>query len=733
MKRTGLRMATLMVAAVAVLAPPPAAAAVPTYSVQVCGATGKYDAFAFDDFRRSTGFSVERTCYPYGRGLRGLVTISPRSRRRAGPREQAAVRLRAPFGTALSSITWVGRTSRAECSWAAEVFAAAPKKSRIYVARLPAFRSCGARAQASDAPYPKRVGLGYRSSLIQRVICRAVHGCPRTSSTFVQTRTATITLADILPPAVQILGGGLASGRWVHGVQSVNFSASDNVGVASERLFVDGVFRAARGRLCNPARVIQCPNGPGSLDLDTSRYGDGPHGLAVETRDAAGLSAQRGFLARFDNTPPGRVDTAVIGGQTWRRTNGFSVAWINPPERYAPITAASWRLCTAAGGLCRSGRQQGTGISSVPMVLPAPGDWTLQVWREDAAGNSNPGYGSVPVHLRYDPVPPAPAFEPQSFADPTRVSVVVADAHSGLAGGEIEMRRQGTATWQSLPTRREGSRLTTRIDDSKFAAGNYELRSRAVDAAGNEATTQRRSDGAPMILTLPLRYDAVMRSGFVRLRHVRKVVRRHGRRRVVRRRVRDLVPAIRSRVGRRLRIRGSIANPDGQPIGGAPIYVYSSTGLPSSTLAGFVVSDAGGRFSYIARASSNRQLSFVYPGATLIRPTQSLLRLEVPASSSISANRRRVRNGRSVVFRGRIRTTPVPAIGKLLEMQAFFRGRWRTFSTLRTDQSGRWRFRYRFGATRGTVRYRFRAIVPAEGGYPFDSGRSRVVKVTVRG
>jgi len=300
--------------------------------VQVCGATGKYDAFAFDDFRRSTGFSVERTCYPYGRGLRGLVTISPRSRRRAGPREQAAVRLRAPFGTALSSITWVGRTSRAECSWAAEVFAAAPKKSHIYVARLPAFRSCGARAQASDAPYPKRVGLGYRSSLIQRVICRAVHGCPRTSSTFVQTRTATITLADILPPAVQILGGGLASGRWVHGVQSVNFTASDNVGVASERLFVDGAFRTARGRLCNPARVIQCPNGPGSLGLDTSRYGDGLHGLAVETRDAAGLSAQRGFLARFDNTPPGRVDTAVIGGQTWRRTNGFSVAWIKFPQ-----------------------------------------------------------------------------------------------------------------------------------------------------------------------------------------------------------------------------------------------------------------------------------------------------------------------------------------------------------------------------------------------------------------
>jgi hypothetical protein len=254
-----------------------------------------------------------------------------------------------------------------------------------------------------------------------------------------------------------------------------------------------------------------------------------------------------------------------------------------------------------------------------------------------------------------------------------------------------------------------------------------------VDAAGNEATTQRRSDGSPMVLTLPLRFNAVMRTGFIRVRTVHKAVRRHGRRRTVRRRVRRLVPTIRARIGGRVRIRGAIRNPDGQPISSAPIYIYSASGASPPTLAGFVLSDAAGRFRYVARASSNRELSFVYPGTALIRPTQNALRLRVPASSSMSANRRHVRNGRGVVFRGQVRTRPVPALGKLVEIQAFFRGRWRTFSTLRTDRDGRWRFRYRFGATRGTVPYRFRARIPAEGGYPFDSGRSRVVKVTVRG
>ena len=92
-----------------------------------------------------------------------------------------------------------------------------------------------------------------------------------------------------------------------------------------------------------------------------------------------------------------------------------------------------------------------------------------------------------------------------------------------------------------------------------------------------------------------------------------------------------------------------------------------------------------------------------------------------------------MRNGRAVLFSGSVRSRPLPLSGKLIEMQAHFRGRWRTFSTLRTDRRGRWRFRYRFGATLGRVTYRFRARLPSEGGYPFVTGRSQVAKVLVLG
>ena len=103
------------------------------------------------------------------------------------------------------------------------------------------------------------------------------------------------------------------------------------------------------------------------------------------------------------------------------------------------------------------------------------------------------------------------------------------------------------------------------------------------------------------------------------------------------------------------------------------------------------------------------------------------LRLRAKPSVGLRANRRRVRNGRSVVFTGRVRSRPIPTGGKLVELQAFFRGRWRTFQTLHTKRRGTFRFRYWFGGTQGTVRYRFRAVAPREGGYPYTTGSSRRV------
>jgi hypothetical protein len=94
---------------------------------------------------------------------------------------------------------------------------------------------------------------------------------------------------------------------------------------------------------------------------------------------------------------------------------------------------------------------------------------------------------------------------------------------------------------------------------------------------------------------------------------------------------------------------------------------------------------------------------------------------------------RRVLNGQTVTFRGRLATLPVPAGGKLIELQAYVSGRWQTFTTTRSDQAGRFQAAYRFQRTRGTQRYRFRARIPSEAGYPFATGASGRVSVLVKG
>ena len=146
-----------------------------------------------------------------------------------------------------------------------------------------------------------------------------------------------------------------------------------------------------------------------------------------------------------------------------------------------------------------------------------------------------------------------------------------------------------------------------------------------------------------------------------------------------------------------------------------------------------VRSNGSGRFTFKARSGPTRLLRFRYAGTPTIRGRTTVVLLRVRAASSIRASRRRVVNGESVTFRGIVRSQPIPTTGKLLQLQVFSRGSWLTFATPRADARGRWHHPYRFTATRGLTRYRFRVRLPRESGYPYEAGVSKPVKVTVRG
>ena len=622
----------------------------------------------------------------------------------------------APAGTSVSALRWGGRYARNDCRWGTFV-QALPSKSVLFGLR-PNAGCASTGLNLIGQPVPFAVPAGTRS-LQQLIICGA--GSCGPGATF-HTQFAAVTVEDPTLPFAAATGA-LAAGRWVRGNQVISVRAHDNSGIARTWATL-GSKTATSAWPCSYARSRPCGDQTGPIRVETGAVASGSHQLRVGASDAAGNFAEAGYVARVDNEPPARVRPLLDGGQAWRRTNGFTVRWTTPPQAHAPIIRARYRLCGPAG--CVEGSAEGAGIEALPgLRLADVGEHTLQVWLEDEAGNhSHALSASDLVHLRLDQEAPQLSFDAQDPGDPLRVSVRADDRHSGVDTGEIEIRRRASGAWQSLATAREGQRLVSYVDDERLRAGAYELRARARDMAGNESSTDRRANGVRAAINLPARFATRLAVG------LQRTVGARGRRRRV-----ELSPQATARHRTALKLSGRLTNADGQPVGSAPIEVSSdypgdAVGLVPTGLAR---TGRDGRFTYVVRATRNKVLRFRYAGSRRIRAATGDFALRVPAATSIQVRPRTLRNGQRVRLSGVVGTRPLPPAGKLIEVQAYFRRRFRTFSTTRAAPDGSWSFDYRFGGTRGRVPYRLRVLLPAEGGYPFLTGRSRVARVVVVG
>jgi hypothetical protein len=636
----------------------------------------------------------------------------------------------APRGATITQVRWAGRMARDNCRWGVSLRAL---PSGATITGMPNGAYCDTKA-FDNRGWPMPFATPERTTGLQQLVICAASECQPGAA--MHSHVLEVTVDDPIPPSIS-LSGPLASGRWVSGRATkpfVNVAAADNAGVRHIRADVDGRAHA-QTYACNLSQPQPCSRGAATTAAPSiGDLRDGSHTLVVSATDIAGNVASVSRTVWLDNTAPDPVAPEVLGGDAWRRTNLFSVAWATGTENASPIVRAHWKLCASENDCPYRGYRDGEDIAELRgLSVPSAGDFSLHVWLEDAAGNAREASAVVSTSLRFDPEPPQLAFEPIDPADPLRVVVNAIDRHSGVASGEIEMRATGTTTWHGLTTDREGSSLVAHVDDERFRNGSYEFRARAVDYAGNEASTGRRADGSAATLRLPARIDTQLTVGVPHLIVRRRVERRHGKKRVVHRRVRRLDTNVVVMLGHRIRLSGLLSNADGQPIDGATIEALEKR--PNGALApiGLATTGTVGKFHYVLKALRNRDVLFRYAGSRRIGSASTDFTLMVPAKTAFRANRSRLFNGQQVLFTGRVITRPLPSAGKLVELQAHFRGRWRTFSTVRANSAGRWRFPYRFDGTVGRVTYRFRARVPAEGGYPFISGGSRVVKVVVTG
>ncbi len=549
------------------------------------------------------------------------------------------------------------------------------------------------------------------------MFCDAVE-CSRESVHGIDLSGVTLSLDDPTLPAVAVTGGSITDG-WRSGTANVAYDAADNTGIASLEFRLNGASTVVE-RACDVHQPAPCPNGGGTVAIDTRGAREGRLPLTVVATDAAGNRAETTRDVLVDNTAPEPPrGLSVAGGGDWRATNRFSVAWRNAPQDdVSPIAAAEYELCRAgvAPGdpSCVRGNQSAAGIEELEAIaVPGAGEWTLRVWLRDAAGNQSSDRAVAPVALRLDDQGPVLAVE--RHGAPRRLSVAVADQGSGVASGAIELRRRGAVVWQALPTQVTAEGLTADLAGASLAGGIYAIRARARDRSGNEATTGTFADGSPAEIALPEEGELPERS--------------RGRL--------SIGEATRETAyGRPVRVTGRLTSGGGIALAHASIEVLERRRTRGSAFerVAAVTTSSTGQFTVVLPKGPSRRIALRFAGTPTVHPAAAEVDVVVRAKSSIGVDRREARNGERVTFRGRVPGGLLPATGKLVALQARTTTGWRTFALTRANRrTGRWSVRYRFRSTRGLARYRLRARVPAEAGYPFASGTSRSVHVRVRG
>jgi hypothetical protein len=747
---------TLMLALpIVALALSPAAARAGTYQVRACHGDVPNRAF---QAHADPGFLARADCPGVGYdGVKtGLVARSVRHGNggRAAFGAGAWQSFQAPAGAALESIAFRASSGRAPGCWGVGMFASSrerPGSERQVWGQAPGCLLRGGGFSYFTGPYA--VSLRGFDAVRAGAGCLARAGCSTASAvpSWTSLSDVVVTVADSSPPSVAPRAGAAWGEGWHRGVEEAWAAFSDNVGIREVRGEVDGTaferhdFAAASwpdAVRCDFARPRPCADVPaGMVGLDTRRVADGAHTLRVVGVDAAGNEAAVERSIRVDNhapLPPRAL--AAEGGDAWRPANRFDVSWASPPDQVAPIVMARYRLCR--GDECHEGAREGTGIERLEgLTLPGPGEWSLSVWLQDEAGNADPALAAEPIRLRLDDVAPtSPGFDPTAAGNPRRLSLTAADEHSGLQEVEVQIRRAGGGedAWRSLPASAEpDGRTSAQVPDLELPDGSYDVRAVARDVAGNRTIVDRDTTGRAMTLSLPLRARTRLSIAAepARARRCRTVAGRGRRRRACAPRSRRAaVPPLRLAFGRGGQVSATLRASDGRPVAGASVDVLERSRVDSAwRRVATVATDAEGRAAHRVAAGPSRVVRLAFAGDDVLLPAAAQRAVPVAAGATLSASRRRVAHRSRVAFAGRLLGAPIPGGGRTIDLQAHYRGAWRTFATPRVDRRGRFVHRHRFGAGIGRLTYRFRVLVKREAAYPYETGASRAVAVTVGG
>jgi hypothetical protein len=445
---------------------------------------------------------------------------------------------------------------------------------------------------------------------------------------------------------------------------------------------------------------------------------------------------------RVDGTPPQISFGDLPGG------------WANQPVQVT-ATAVDPLSGTAPGG--PEGPQTTLSVDDEPPTVAPGGRATAAVHGDgthrvsatarDAVGNATDASQPATALLRIDETPPSVTFAAaRDPAEPERIVAIVADALSGSAArGSIAVRPDGSSQrFQPLPTSVSGNRLAALWDSDSYPPGSYEFRVSGYDKAGNETISERRADGGRLVLPSPLKTPAALAFGFGGRQLVwHRCERQAGGLRCHRKVIVgfDRRPAARTvPFGHAIPVGGRLTSSSGEPLAGVEVEIGETfaAGSSPSRRTSTVVTGSDGTFLARLAPGPSRRISVGFAGTRqLTRAAGRDLWLGVRGRVRLRASTAHATiGGAPVAFSGQVehQDAAIPSSGLAVELQFQVLGSpWSEFRTVQTDSYGRFSYPYSFSDddSRG-VRFQFRAVVPEQAGWPYESGASRPVAVTGR-
>jgi hypothetical protein len=485
----------------------------------------------------------------------------------------------------------------------------------------------------------------------------------------------------------------------------------------------DGDPCAARDRCSDTETTLRA-----GVDGDELRLAALPEGIsylhAVAVSGSGLKSTTSGqAVLRVDTTDPATRLSGAPGGWTSRSVqltasatdggSGMKADGGGPPP-FAAIRVDGGAPEIGLGGVVDAG-VIGEGVHRV------------EYYARDAAGNVDDGGQTNGVAdrppetawVRIDRTPPRLGFaNSQSPRDPELLRVRIADPLSGPdpSRGWIGVRRVGSGDrFEPLPpAAAEDGTLRARWSSDAYPAGDYEFRATAYDAAGNASVTMRRQNGAPMVLSNPLKAVTSLRAAFPH-RGTQLTV----------------------GYGRGAAVAGRLSTGIDSPLGGVPVRIVErfAAGADPAERVSTVQTGRDGSFAVQVAPGPSRTIELTYGGGpTLARSAAATLQLRVRSRVRLQASASLARvGGAPLVFRGRVAAPPaaIPPGGKSVQLQFRLPGLpWTEFRTVQTDRNGRFRYPYRFSDddSRG-IRFQFRAYAPAQDDWPYEPGGSGPVAV----